>query len=596
MAFIGVGKTTFMNFKFFIISMLIICGFVGGALAQDDDPKSLVEMGWMPGAVCGEYLEDVCVYWIPELHQPPKKFSKEEIDEMKQKAVLITMHEGTFMIEFFPEDAPNTVHNFLKLVESGYYDGTVFHRIIPGFMIQGGDPNTKDPDVDRSLWGTGGPEYEIRAEFNTLQHDSGIVSMARSDHPDSASSQFFIVHKDSNHLDGKYTAFGRLIPGMPQVLNHIASLETDSNDAPLDLLQATIKTATILEPYASSGLVGPDRNNSIIKTVRLYPGEKVVYHNSLHGVTLDVPYRWEISAEASGEQFGVIIEPDFTEHNAKAQIEQSGFTPKVIVTAEPRDPREDAGVSTAFFSVEGGDDPKILSNYVFESDDGRKAHIITTTQDLHGTEKGTVQFKIIQLTFINSESQYSIIYVNVTEWFRYELSAFTQTVDNFEIMIDGIMQPINFDGNPIFKQIIADAKEKPEPESLPPARIGGCLIATATYGSELAPQVQLLREIRDNTVLQTQSGTSFMTAFNQFYYSFSPAIADYERENTIFKETVKLTLTPLLASLTLLQYADIDSEHKMLGYGIGIILLNIGMYFIAPALLITKIRSFYKLQ
>jgi len=146
------------------------------------------------------------------------------------------------------------------------------------------------------------------------------------------------------------------------------------------------------------------------------------------------------------------------------------------------------------------------------------------------------------------------------------------------------------------RTMMVDAKAKPEPESLPPARIGGCLIATATYGSELAPQVQLLREIRDNTVLQTQSGTSFMTAFNQFYYSFSPAIADYERENTVFKETVKLTLTPLLASLTLLQYVDIDSESEMLGYGIGIILLNIGMYFVAPALLITKIRSFYKLQ
>ena len=124
----------------------------------------------------------------------------------------------------------------------------------------------------------------------------------------------------------------------------------------------------------------------------------------------------------------------------------------------------------------------------------------------------------------------------------------------------------------------------------------GCLIATAAFGSEMAPQVQLLREIRDNTVLQTQSGTSFMTAFNQFYYSFSPAVADYERENAVFKETVKLILTPLLASLTLLQHADIDSESEMLGYGIGIILLNIGMYFVAPAVLITKIRSFYKLQ
>jgi len=120
---------------------------------------------------------------------------------------------------------------------------------------------------------------------------------------------------------------------------------------------------------------------------------------------------------------------------------------------------------------------------------------------------------------------------------------------------------------------------------------GGCLIATASFGSELSPQVQLLREIRDNTILQTKFGSTFMTGFNQFYYSFSPAVADYERENTTFKEAVKLTLTPLLTSLTLLQYADIDSESEMLGYGIGIILLNIGMYFVVPAVLVTKIRK-----
>jgi peptidyl-prolyl cis-trans isomerase B (cyclophilin B) len=120
---------------------------------------------------------------------------------------------------------------------------------------------------------------------------------------------------------------------------------------------------------------------------------------------------------------------------------------------------------------------------------------------------------------------------------------------------------------------------------------GGCLIATATFSSELAPQVQQLRELRDNIVLQTESGTSFMTGFNQFYYSFSPAIADYERENPVFKEAVKLTLTPLLTSLTLLQYADIDSEYEMLGYGIGIIILNIGVYFVAPAVLIMKISK-----
>ena len=120
---------------------------------------------------------------------------------------------------------------------------------------------------------------------------------------------------------------------------------------------------------------------------------------------------------------------------------------------------------------------------------------------------------------------------------------------------------------------------------------GGCLIATAAFGSEMAPQVQFLREIRDNTVLQTESGSAFMAGFNQFYYSFSPTIADYERENPAFKEAIKLTLTPLLTSLTLLHYADIDSESEMIGYGIGVMLLNIGMYFVAPAVLIMTVRK-----
>ena len=100
-----------------------------------------------------------------------------------------------------------------------------------------------------------------------------------------------------------------------------------------------------------------------------------------------------------------------------------------------------------------------------------------------------------------------------------------------------------------------------------------------------------MREIRDNTVLQTEYGSTFMTGFNQFYYSFSPAVADYERENIVFKEVVKISLTPLLASLTLLQYIDIDSEFEILGYGISIILLNIGIYFVAPAIIIIKIKK-----
>lgn len=120
---------------------------------------------------------------------------------------------------------------------------------------------------------------------------------------------------------------------------------------------------------------------------------------------------------------------------------------------------------------------------------------------------------------------------------------------------------------------------------------GGCLIATAAFGSELAPQVQMLREVRDNTVMHTQSGAVFMTAFNSVYYFFAPTVADWERENPVFKETVKATITPLIASLSILQYLPINSEAEMLGYGIGVILLNIGMYFIAPAFVIMKIRK-----
>lgn len=121
--------------------------------------------------------------------------------------------------------------------------------------------------------------------------------------------------------------------------------------------------------------------------------------------------------------------------------------------------------------------------------------------------------------------------------------------------------------------------------------VGGCLIATATYGSELDPQVQQLRELRDTRLLQTESGKSFMSSFNDLYYSFSPTIADYERENPLFKEAVKIMITPMISSLSILNYVDMDSEFSVLGYGISLILLNIGMYFAAPAIVIVGIRK-----
>ena len=122
---------------------------------------------------------------------------------------------------------------------------------------------------------------------------------------------------------------------------------------------------------------------------------------------------------------------------------------------------------------------------------------------------------------------------------------------------------------------------------------GSCLIATAAYGSEMAPQVQLLREIRDNQLMGTSSGTSFMAGFNQMYYSFSPYIADMQRENPIFKEAVKVAITPLLSSLSIMSYAE--SESEVLGYGIGVILMNLGMYIAAPAIVLFKARKYIKI-
>ena len=166
----------------------------------------------------------------------------------------------------------------------------------------------------------------------------------------------------------------------------------------------------------------------------------------------------------------------------------------------------------------------------------------------------------------------------------------TATSGEYQVIVSTVIDNVPVISTATF-EVVGKGEGVTQADQVVEEKKGGCLIATAAFGSEMAPQVQLLREIRDNTVLQTESGSAFMTGFNQFYYSFSPTIADYERENPAFKEAVKLTLTPLLTSLTLLQYADIDSESEMLGYGIGIILLNIGMYFVAPAVLIMKVRK-----
>jgi peptidyl-prolyl cis-trans isomerase B (cyclophilin B) len=143
--------------------------------------------------------------------------------------VIIKTNFGSIKFGLLPELAPETTRSFLKLVKSEFYNGTLFHRIIPGFMIQGGDPNTKSPD--KSMWGQGGPGYNLKAEFNSRSHLRGIVSMARAADPDSAGSQFFIVTSDSTFLDKQYTVFGEVTTGM-EVADKIVNLPRDGNDCP----------------------------------------------------------------------------------------------------------------------------------------------------------------------------------------------------------------------------------------------------------------------------------------------------------------------------------------------------------------------------
>lgn len=160
--------------------------------------------------------------------------------ETKNPIVTIEMENGDkISVELYPQVAPNTVNNFISLVKKGFYDGTIFHRVISGFMIQGGDPEGS---------GMGGPGYSIKGEFaqngvaNDLKHTEGVISMARAMHPDSAGSQFFIMHKDAPHLDGAYAAFGKVVEGM-DVVNSIAAVRVNYNDRPLE--EQKMKSVTV---------------------------------------------------------------------------------------------------------------------------------------------------------------------------------------------------------------------------------------------------------------------------------------------------------------------------------------------------------------
>jgi peptidyl-prolyl cis-trans isomerase B (cyclophilin B) len=157
----------------------------------------------------------------------------------KEPRAIIDTKFGSIEIRFLPDKAPKHVENFITLAKSGFYDKTIFHRVIPDFMIQGGDPNTKDAK-DTSRYGMGGPGYRVKAEFNDRPHVRGVVSMARSQDPDSAGSQFFIVVKDAPNLNGQYTVFGEVVKGM-EVADQIVSQPRDARDNPRERIEMTVR-------------------------------------------------------------------------------------------------------------------------------------------------------------------------------------------------------------------------------------------------------------------------------------------------------------------------------------------------------------------
>ena len=493
-------------------------------------------------------------------------FTNHAFAQYDDKLVVLNTNHGSIIIDFFPDDAPNHVENFIKLTESGYYDGVLFHRIIPGFMIQGGDPNTIDGDP--GTWGTGGPETNLDAEFNNIKHNRGIVSMARAQDPNSAGSQFFIVHKDANFLDGQYTVFGRIATEESfATLDKIATVETNDRDAPLDPQYAKILSALVLDESNVPDLLELDEPQRIDafsnpNTPIPSPVGDTMFESVEHDIKFDIPEGW------------LLQELDNTDPNSPDMVATGpaigNFPAAISLSVEQTNGQTlDEIVAADFEILQEAIEGKILTIISQENTTiiGNESHTVIAESvfDIGGQ---TIFVKFEKTIIYDEEKYYVFTYVDDKDDFDIHLPQFTKLINSIEIISESAAS--------------TDAGSSDEN--------GGCLIATAAFGSELAPQVQQLRELRDNTILSTESGTAFMNEFNQFYYSFSPMIADLERENPLFKEIVRLSITPMLTTLSILNHVEVNSEAEMISVGLSIIMLNVGMYFVAPAAIIYKIR------
>ena len=385
--------------------------------------------------------------------------------------------------------------------------------------------------------------------------------MARSADPNSAGSQFFIVHENSNFLDEQYTVFGRIITEESfETLDKIAGVEIGDKDVPKNPDQVKIIKITVVkrsEIINRINLTEPERTQSIVTT----PTDNQKFESIEYGIAFSVPEGW------------LLQEPDKTQQNSPDVIAVGPkigmINPVISFTVQQTNQRtlddliSENSERLKEFSESGN--LEIISQEKKTINDNPT--YVTIAKGIFSSDGEEFDVKFKEILIYDAEKFYIFVYSNGVDNFDSQLSRFDETINSFEI----------------------SSKDTSTNESVEEG--GGCLIATATFSSEMAPQVQQLRELRDNTILSTESGILFMTGFNQFYYSFSPIIADLEREHSVFKEAVKIAITPMISSLSLLNYVNIDSEFEVLGYGLSLIILNLGMYVAAPVIIIHRLRK-----
>ncbi len=387
--------------------------------------------------------------------------------------VVMETDSGRLIMEFFPDVAPNHVENFVTLAEDGFYTGTVFHRIIEGFMIQGGDPKTADSSYSMSEWGTGDPGYSIDSEFNNIEHKRGIVSMARSSDPNSAGSQFFVVHKDSNFLDGQYTVFGRILTDESfDTLDRIATMDTAPNDQPMDAWRAIIKNVQVIDRSELSNLpeystpVTTDEGNALIAPTTSQPNSFPEY-----GLSFTSPAGWIVQTPPpTGSNPDIVVVGSKTSTSAPAvsfTISRDNITIEEAISGLRQ--QITPMVETGALSIVSEQGTQIKGN---------NAYLLKAIGHFENREGIEMKIGFSTLLIKVDDMFYTVQYTNNLESHDSQAEYFDDIVNSIEFSnIEFAKLPVGQESDEGGYMGTLENQEEG----------GGCLIATAAYGSEMAP-------------------------------------------------------------------------------------------------------------